>query len=104
VNRRPRIEELLRLRNRIDAEIEQIEHEIVLEMEATKRAKAAARRASVPIRRRPLAVCGTDTGYYRHRRTLQEPACDACKLAHRVYEAERRTRREEDELSRRRAS
>lgn len=28
------------------------------------------------------ADCGTDAGYYRHRRTLKEPACDACKTAH----------------------
>lgn len=33
---------------------------------------------------RPPAKCGTDAGYYRHRRILKEDACDECKLAHRV--------------------
>lgn len=28
------------------------------------------------------AKCGTDSGYYRHRRTLKEEPCDACKAAH----------------------
>lgn len=33
-------------------------------------------------RRRDIAACGTDAGYYRHLRSLQEPACQACKTAH----------------------
>lgn len=32
---------------------------------------------------RPAAKCGTDGGYYRHRRR-KEPACDECKAAHSV--------------------
>lgn len=36
------------------------------------------------------ALCGSDSGYYHHRRTLNEEACDWCKLAH--SEAERRRR------------
>jgi hypothetical protein len=28
------------------------------------------------------AQCGTDSGYYRHRRKLNEEPCDACKAAH----------------------
>lgn len=35
---------------------------------------------------RPPAECGTDGGYYRHRRQLNEPACDPCKAAHSAYE------------------
>ena len=31
---------------------------------------------------RPPAVCGTDTGYYRHVRQLHESACIACLSAH----------------------
>ena len=30
----------------------------------------------------PPARCGTDAGYYRHRRTLKEQACPACCQAH----------------------
>lgn len=41
----------------------------------------------------PVAVCGTDAGYYRHRRTNNEDACDACKAAHRDAEATRKKRR-----------
>jgi hypothetical protein len=36
-------------------------------------------------RRQSLARCGTDAGYYRHLRTLGEPACGACKEAHAAY-------------------
>lgn len=39
------------------------------------------------------AICGTDAGYYRHRRKHKEPACEACKEAHR--EAERARHRKE---------
>jgi len=35
---------------------------------------------------RPVALCGTSAGYYRHIRTLSEPACEDCKDAHRVAE------------------
>jgi len=87
--RSDRIARLVELRAKIDAEIDQIEAEIRAEIAATARAKAAARSAGRRVRRRPEALCGTDGGYYRHRRTLGENACDACKLAHRVAEAER---------------
>jgi hypothetical protein len=92
--RRARIEKLCALRRQIDAEIEQVAHEIESEVRAMRKAKAAARLAKVQVPKRPVAECGTDGGYYRHRRTLGEEACDACKLAHRVYEAERRGRQE----------
>jgi hypothetical protein len=36
-----------------------------------------------------VAKCGTDSGYYHHRRSLKEDACDRCKLAHRVAEQRR---------------
>ncbi len=32
--------------------------------------------------RRKVAECGTDSGYYRHTRTLGEKACEACFTAH----------------------
>lgn len=38
---------------------------------------------------RPPAKCGTDSGYYRHMRTLKEPPCDACAEAHRVKHRDR---------------
>lgn len=42
---------------------------------------------------RKAAECGTDSGYYRHRRALHEPACDDCKAAHRAAENARYWRR-----------
>ena len=33
---------------------------------------------------RPIAECGTISGYMRHRR-LEEPKCEACLEAKRVY-------------------
>ena len=32
--------------------------------------------------RRPIAQCGTDGGYFRHLRTLKQPACPECCEAH----------------------
>lgn len=32
--------------------------------------------------RRPVAVCGTDAGYYRHLRITRTPTCAACRAAH----------------------
>jgi hypothetical protein len=90
--RRARIEKLYDLRRKINAEIDQIAAEIDDEIAAMRRAKKAAMLAKIPAPRRQAAECGTDGGYYRHRRTLGEEACDACKLAHRVYEAQRRQR------------
>ena len=40
------------------------------------------------------ATCGTDAGYYRHTRRLNEPACDPCRVAHREAERRRRARAE----------
>ena len=40
-----------------------------------------------PNPRRKVAECGTDNGYKRHWRTLGEPACEACKQAHREARA-----------------
>jgi len=37
-------------------------------------------------RRRSIAKCGTDSGYYRHVRTLGEKPCLACRNAHADYE------------------
>ena len=33
---------------------------------------------------RPVAKCGTDAGYYRHRRKNNETPCADCKAAHSV--------------------
>lgn len=39
------------------------------------------------------AQCGTDAGYYRHRRKFREDACDDCKAAHNKAEREREQRK-----------
>lgn len=44
---------------------------------------------SMPRARRPIALCGTEGGYYRHIRTIGEPACDTCKKAHNAAELDR---------------
>lgn len=94
-DRRARVAKLYELRHKIDSEIEMIEQEVEGELAAMQRARNAARLAKVKVRRRRTAECGTEGGYYRHRRTLKEPACDACKLAHRVAEALRRETRDQ---------
>lgn len=42
---------------------------------------------------KPPARCGTDAGYYRHRKVLGEPACDSCKAAHSEVTAARARKR-----------
>lgn len=61
-----RLEQLLDLRARVDVEI------------ALERSRLAPPRR----KKRAVAECGTDSGYYRHNRTIGEPACDPCKAAH----------------------
>lgn len=41
----------------------------------------------------PHPLCGTDSGYTRHRRQLKEDACGECLTAHRVAEHKRSQRR-----------
>lgn len=56
---------------------------------AAELSRAAAR--DMPAHRppdRPPARCGTQRGYDRHR-TAKTPICDACKVAHAVYEHRR---------------
>lgn len=43
-----------------------------------------------PVPRRP-AACGTDSGYFRHRRSDEE-ACDPCKAAHAAVDKAARRR------------
>lgn len=95
--RRDRVNKLYELRKQITTEIAQIEDEIDGELRAMARARNAARlaeKATAPIRRR-VAECGTEGGYYRHLRRSGTPACDACKLAHRVGERVRAEARAE---------
>ncbi len=58
-------------------------------MRASKR-RHIILRSSTP-RRAPVAECGTESGYYRHRR-LNEPTCAACKAAHTAAEADRQVK------------
>ena len=39
------------------------------------------------------APCGSDSGYYRHTRTLREKACDDCRAAHSAAQRAREGRR-----------
>lgn len=80
-----RLVHLHQLRDKIDEEIAALEGAIVRASKAREQAMRMRGKERRP-RRRATALCGTDGGYYRHRRTLNEPACDECKLAHRVAE------------------
>jgi hypothetical protein len=89
-----RLVELHKLRSQIDEEIKALEKAVIRVTVA--RDKAASQGARVRrVRHRPVAECGTDGGYYRHRRTLREPACEECKAAHRIAEQIRALRRRE---------
>ena len=80
-----RLVELHKLRDQLDMEIRGLEAAMVRAALAAEKARALniKRRRN---RKRKIAECGTPSGYYRHRRTPGEPACDACKMAHRVAE------------------
>lgn len=39
-----------------------------------------------------VAACGTDSGYFRHRRLAETP-CDGCRAAHAASDKVRRTRK-----------
>ena len=47
--------------------------------------------------RRRHAICGTDSGYYHHRRIDRGPACEPCKKAHAQAERDRARRVRIDE-------
>lgn len=81
------------LHARVRGEIAALEAEIANEYAALRRAKAAAAKAGVKTSHRVVALCGTDSGYFRHRRQLHEPPCDACRLAHAAAEKARATAR-----------
>lgn len=88
-----RLVELHLLRDRIEDEIQAAE-EAIARFEAVERRAIEEGLRARPRRNRRVARCGTPSGYYRHRRTLNEPACDACRAAHRVAEALRVQRRQ----------
>lgn len=61
-------------------------------MSAIGRRKLLGAERTRAIRAR-VALCGTDSGYYRHRRERESP-CDACKAAHAAAYVDRRRRRD----------
>lgn len=76
-----RLAQLRTLRDQIDAEIDRLITQV-----------AIARLTIVEPWPR-VAQCGTDGGYYRHRRTLGETACRPCRDAHAAAERDRAGRR-----------
>ena len=56
----------------------------------TIRSKAHTGRVGIKV-----AACGTDAGYYRHLRRLDEDPCEPCRQAHRIADRERSRRRRE---------
>ena len=81
-----RLDQLYTLRAKID-------HQIATEVGRMEAAAEAQRERLAGLNRRGWAECGTDGGYYRHRRTLSEDACSACKRAHSRAELDRVERR-----------
>jgi hypothetical protein len=91
MTRLERLATLHELRSKVDAEIVAIERAIAVEQE---RARLLAREETLRRKvNRKVALCGTPSGYYRHRRTLAEPACEDCLRAHRQAERDRARRR-----------
>lgn len=86
--RAERLVHLYELRGRIDGEIGILESAIANEAQAISIARGDARAG----RRKGPAICGTDSGYYRHLRKLKQPACPACLVAHAVVTRERASR------------
>lgn len=84
--RAERLAHLYKLRAHIEEEIHDIEKAMEAEMDMVRRAREA-HRFKAPD-------CGTDGGYYRHLRTLKEPACQGCLAAHRQAERKRKAKRD----------
>lgn len=82
--RTQRLVKLYSLRASVEEEIVKLEAEINTEALLL----TEARRVGVKRPRR-TAACGTDSGYYRHRRRDKTPPCDACRLAHNLAERRR---------------
>lgn len=92
--RAQRLIHLYHLQSAVTAEIADLERAARREAEAVRRARESALAAGVKLGRND-AKCGTDSGYYRHRRKFNEAACEPCKLAHRVAERARHSARME---------
>lgn len=92
--RQARLTELYALRRRVETEIFDERTSIAKAKAAAEAASARVAAGYVPVKPkvRPPARCGTDGGYYRHRRTLREEACTACQEAHAATERDRRRR------------
>ena len=84
-DRTRRLVYLYALQKRTNDEIIQLEQQAEDEANAIRRARQAAHASRAKLTRK-AALCGTDSGYYRHRRKFNEEACQACKLAHRIAE------------------
>lgn len=85
-SRAERLMQLYRLRAQVEEEIAFLERDLAREKDAIERAREAAR---------ANRLCGTDGGYYHHRRIQKNDACTACKQAHAAAEADRKRRRQE---------
>ena len=71
------------------AELERTRHEL---REANRRTPTTTGNQATIQRRKPVAECGTYSGYARHHRNHQ-PVCDPCKTAYAIYQREYRARR-----------
>lgn len=85
--RADRLMGLYRLRAQVQEEIATLEALIDRENEAVERAR---------MKWATNKLCGTDSGYYHHRRIQKEPACTPCKRAHAVAESDRQRRRADE--------
>jgi hypothetical protein len=96
-----RLARLLSLRRRLELEIAAAEAQLASQEAAVARLRVTYSLPEITAGRdragrRFVAVCGTDSGYYKHRRRLKEPACDPCRIAHAEAERDRAARARND--------
>lgn len=92
--RAARLMSLYELRQKVVAEIADLE--AAIQREANEAARLSAQFDAwnrAHRKRRSIAECGTDGGYHHHRRQLKEDACAACKMAHSAAERARQARK-----------
>lgn len=87
--RAKRLVQLYALLSQVTEEIRALEVTMAGEQEAVRQAREASQT------KLSVAMCGTDSGYYRHIRRLKQPACQACLVAHRIATRERERRKKE---------
>lgn len=97
-----RLARLYSLRQRLESEIGALENMLASQESAVRLLQAKYLNTRQPgadrdrAGRRRQAICGTDSGYYKHIRRLKESACEPCRMAHAEAERDRAARARND--------